>query len=110
MCDYIKMDQDTWRLEDGFVRFFLLIGTKRAVMIDSGMTKCDAREICERLTELPITLVNTHGEVILPADYPKKILCSWQKVMDGEIRGIGMEMHGNPVQLYKTDFCGFILQ
>lgn len=50
------------------------------------------------------------GEVILPADYPKKILCSWQKVMDGEIRGIGMEMHGNPVQLYKTDFCGFILQ
>lgn len=29
MCDYIKMDQDTWRLEDGFVRFFLLIGRVR---------------------------------------------------------------------------------
>lgn len=228
MCDYFKIDNATWSFEDGFVRFFLLKGRERAVMIDSGMTKNDARSICERVTELPITLMNTHGDpdhvsgtgafdemhigmddftncrlaerfpdtkplplldgqvidlggrrlkaiyipghtkgsfafldmdrrrlfvgdtvqdgdifmfgphrdkdklaaslrkliemqseydeivashgkVILPADYPKKVLRSWQKVVDGEIEGICMEMHGNPVQLYKTESCGFIL-
>ena len=228
MCNYFKIDNETWRFEDGFVRFFLLKGTECAVMIDSGMTKNNARALCESMTELPITLINTHGdtdhvsgtgafdeihigmddfnncrlaerfpdtrplplsdgqvidlggrrlkaiyipghtkgsfafldmdrrrlfagdtvqdddiflfgshrdkdkladslkkliemqseydeiiasdgEVILPADYPKKVLHSWQKVMDGEIEGIDMEMHGNPVQLYKTESCGFIL-
>ena len=54
-------------------------------------------------------IVASHGDVILPADYTKKVLCSWQKVMNGEIEGVDMEMHGNLVQLYKTEYCGFIL-
>ena len=32
-------------------------------MIDCGMTKNDARAICERVTELSITLINTHGDI-----------------------------------------------
>ena len=44
---------DTWRIDDGGVRFFLLCGTERALLIDSGMTVTDAKEIAESLTSLP---------------------------------------------------------
>lgn len=228
MCDCYKMDPDTWRFEDGFVRFFLLDGTKRSVLIDSGMTSSNAKAICESMTGHPITLLNTHGDIdhvsgtgafveihigmedytglglaerfpntkplplsdgemielggrrlkaisipghtrgsfafldmdrrrlfvgdtvqngnifmfgphrdrdnlaaslrklialqseydevvashgdlILSADYPEKVLRSWQRVLAGEIPGIDREMHGKPVHLYTTDSCGFLL-
>ena len=62
MTEIIKMDESTYRIEDGFVRFFLLIGTEAAALIDSGADTPDARQIAESLTELPIILINTHGD------------------------------------------------
>ena len=53
---------DTWRIDDGGVRFFLLCGTERALLIDSGMTVTDAKEIAESLTSLPVSLLNTHAD------------------------------------------------
>ena len=52
----------TWRIEDGFVRFFLLTGSERALLIDSGASTADARDIAGRLTDLPLTLLNTHAD------------------------------------------------
>ena len=58
----IQMNDNTWRIEDGGVRFFLLAGTEKALLIDSGMMIQNAKEIAESLTDLPIELLNTHAD------------------------------------------------
>ena len=58
----IQINEDTWSIEDGTVRFFLLKGTEKALLIDSGMTIHHAREIAEALTGLPVFLLNTHSD------------------------------------------------
>ena len=60
--EIIQMNGNTWRIEDGGVRFFLLAGTERALLIDSGMTVNNARDIAKGLTDLPISLLNTHAD------------------------------------------------
>lgn len=62
MADIIKIDEKTYRIEDGMVRFFLLLGEKKALLIDSGMNTPDAKEIAERVTSLPLELLNTHAD------------------------------------------------
>ena len=62
MIETISMGEGTWRLEDGFVRFFLLAGTEKAVMIDSGMNCPNASELAKQLTDKPVMLLNTHGD------------------------------------------------
>ena len=54
------MNENTWRIEDGMVRMFLLTGTKEALLVDSGMNTLNAKEIAESITELPVKLINTH--------------------------------------------------
>lgn len=61
-CSIIQIDKQTWRFEESGVRFFLLTGTQRALLIDSGMEVHNARELAESLTELPVSLLNTHGD------------------------------------------------
>lgn len=58
----ISVDNHTWRIENEFVRFFLLEGSRNALLIDSGATCPDAREIAQGLTQKPIRLLNTHGD------------------------------------------------
>lgn len=58
----IPVHEDTWRIEEAGVRFFLLTGEKEALLIDSGMKVHNAREIAEGLTDLPIRLLNTHAD------------------------------------------------
>ena len=60
--EIIQINQNTWRIEDGGVRFFLLTGTEKALLIDSGMNVHDAKNIAESLTELPVSLLNTHSD------------------------------------------------
>ena len=61
--EIIKMNDDTWRIEDAGVRFFLLAGKEKALLIDSGMQIHNAKEIAEGLVSLPIELLNTHGDM-----------------------------------------------
>lgn len=58
----IQINENTWRIEDGGVRFFLLTGTEKALLIDSGMNVHNARDIAAGLTELPLFLLNTHAD------------------------------------------------
>jgi len=62
MADIVRIDQNTWRIEDGAVRFYLFCGSDRAALIDTGMNVPDARRIAESVTSLPLILINTHGD------------------------------------------------
>ena len=58
----IQINHNTWRIEDNGVRFFLLTGEERALLVDSGRDVRNAREIAESLTDLPLSLINTHAD------------------------------------------------
>ena len=62
MAEIIKINDKTWRIEDGMVRFYLLCGDEKAVLVDTGMNVPEARTIAEGLTDLPIILINTHAD------------------------------------------------
>lgn len=62
MADVIKIDEYTYRIEDGFVRFFLLIGEDKAALIDSGAICKNALELVKKITDKEVILVNTHGD------------------------------------------------
>ena len=59
----IRINEDTWRIEEQGVRFFLLTGTKEALLVDSGMMAKNAKEIAESITNLPLKLLNTHADM-----------------------------------------------
>ena len=62
MAEVIRINENTWRIEDGTVRFFLFCGSERAALIDSGMNCPDARQMAEALTDLPLIIINTHAD------------------------------------------------
>lgn len=62
MAEIIKVNDDTYRFEDGTVRFFLFCGSEKAALIDTGMSTPEARELAEGLTDLPLILINTHAD------------------------------------------------
>ena len=61
-CEIIQINDNTWRIEDGGVRLFLLTGSERALLIDSGMKLETARDVASGLTKLPLSLLNTHAD------------------------------------------------
>lgn len=58
----IKINDDTYRIEDNGVRCFLLCGSEKALLIDTGMTGENVRKIAEDITDLPVSLINTHAD------------------------------------------------
>ncbi|MBQ4181609.1 MAG: MBL fold metallo-hydrolase, partial [Firmicutes bacterium] len=63
MAEIIKINNSTWRIEDNGVRIFLLCGSEKAVLIDTGRELPDAKDIAESLTSLPVVLLNTHADM-----------------------------------------------
>ncbi len=61
--EWEKIDEHTFRYNEGGVCFFLLIGTEKALLIDTGMQVRSAKELAEELTNLPILLFNTHTDI-----------------------------------------------
>ncbi len=57
-----KINDNTYVCDDRHVRFFLLTGEERALMIDSGMSITNAKELAEEITDKPIALFNTHAD------------------------------------------------
>lgn len=58
----IRIDEETWRIEDGMVRVYLLAGSEYALLVDTGMTLRTCRSIAEELAGKPVRLLNTHGD------------------------------------------------
>jgi hydroxyacylglutathione hydrolase len=53
---------NTWLIQGGGCNCYLLVGTKSALMIDSGMSYENIRAYAQTLTSMPVTtVVNTHG-------------------------------------------------
>ena len=61
-CEIIPINENSWRIEDRGVRCFLLTGSEKALLIDSGRELHTARDIAESLTDLPVMLLNTHAD------------------------------------------------
>ncbi|MBR1456293.1 MAG: MBL fold metallo-hydrolase [Oscillospiraceae bacterium] len=60
--EIVRINENSWRIEDNGVRFFLLTGTERALLVDSGRDVHSARDIAATLTQLPLSLLNTHAD------------------------------------------------
>lgn len=58
----IKIADHFWIFEEEGVRAFLLEGTDRAMLIDTGFGALPLREMVAELTGLPVFLVNTHTD------------------------------------------------
>ena len=62
-----KIYGDTYRLTDtgpaGKVSLFLLVGSEKALLIDSGYGLLDLPALIREITDKPVILVNTHGHL-----------------------------------------------
>ena len=54
--------ENTWVQTDRGVRIFLLTGTKRALVVDTGMTGLDIRALVSPHTDLPPEVLCTHAD------------------------------------------------
>ncbi len=62
-CKVQKLDDDLYVItEAGLVHFYLILGQKKAVLIDAGFGFEDIRPIIRSITDLPVMLVLTHGD------------------------------------------------
>lgn len=62
-CEIMKINEETWRFnEDNGVYFFLLTGNEYALLIDSGMTVNNAKDLASEITDLPILHLITHAD------------------------------------------------
>ena len=62
MAEIIQINESSWRIDEGFVRYYLLEGKDFALMVDSGASSPDARQVAEGITKLPVKLINTHSD------------------------------------------------
>lgn len=61
----VKIKENFFRFDllEGSQHCYLIIGTKRAIMIDTGWGPCNLYEKAKELTSLPIDVINTHGHL-----------------------------------------------
>ncbi len=56
------MTKDTWVITNRWKNFmYLLIGSEKAMLIDTGYGEGNIREVVESITDKPLMVVNTHG-------------------------------------------------
>lgn len=57
-----KVTENTYVLTNRWENFcYLLLGSSKAMLVDSGYGEGNVREIVESITDLPVVVVNTHG-------------------------------------------------
>lgn len=58
----IEINSDTFAIEEEFVRFFVLVGSKKAAIIDSGVLGENISEYIKSITDKELILINTHAD------------------------------------------------
>lgn len=59
-----QIDEHTWHIEDYFHDYMYLVqGSQRAAVIDTGMGFKGLRAVAESLTDKPLIVLNTHGHL-----------------------------------------------
>ena len=101
MADIIQIDENTWRFEDGFVRFFLLVGEEKAVMIDSGVNCPNAADLAKAIVDLLPHIKLGSKEIY---HFSNEGVCSWydfaKKIM--ELSGLSCEVRPIESKDYPT--------
>lgn len=57
-----QINENSWRIEDTFVRAFLFVGSERALLVDATTGSGNIAALVKTLTDLPVMLVNTHAD------------------------------------------------
>ncbi len=58
----VQHRKNLWTIEQGFVRCYLILGEKDAILLDTGAFPCDLLGLIRTVTDLPITVINSHGD------------------------------------------------
>ena len=60
-----KYDAHTWFITglEGSLYMYLLEGEEKALLIDTAYGLCDMKSYCEKLTDKPVIVANTHGHL-----------------------------------------------
>lgn len=62
-CRVQKLAEDLYCLEEvGLINMYLLLGSEKALLIDTGYGYTDYRPLIRQITGLPLLVVNTHGD------------------------------------------------
>ena len=56
------LSDGVYAIEQGMVRSFLILGRKRALLLDTGAGECDLLGMIRQVTDHPLVLVQTHGD------------------------------------------------
>lgn len=57
-----QVAENVWRIDDhGADNMYLVVGTDKALLIDTGLGVGDIMKVVRTLTALPVVVVNTHG-------------------------------------------------
>lgn len=75
---------------------YLIIGTKRALLFDTGMGIGNIKQVVGQLTNLPVVVVNSHS-------HPNHVGDNWRFQ---EIYAIPSAHHTNKAALHASDICG----
>ena len=57
-----KISSGVWAFDQVMVRSFLIVGEKRAMLLDTGAAECGLSQMVREITELPLVVLNTHGD------------------------------------------------
>lgn len=59
----VKINETTYQFTDGLnvANMYLLLGSEKALLIDTGNGLSDLPQAIGEITDLPLTVVNTHG-------------------------------------------------
>lgn len=57
-----ELSPGVWCIEQEMVRSFLIVGTQRCLLLDTGAAPCDMMALIRTVTDLPVTLVHSHGD------------------------------------------------
>lgn len=57
-----KISSGVYSLEQEMVRSFLIVGTQRAMLLDTGAEECDILALIRSVTKLPLIVLHTHGD------------------------------------------------
>jgi glyoxylase-like metal-dependent hydrolase (beta-lactamase superfamily II) len=58
----IEQEGGWWTIEQDFVRSFLFTGSREALLVDTCDADADLKSFVEKLSSLPIRVVQTHGD------------------------------------------------
>lgn len=58
----VKFNDKLWAIDQEMVRSYIILGEEKALLWDTGASPCDMMELVREATDLPMVVVNSHGD------------------------------------------------